>query len=484
MRDKMETSERAAHSTSRAEHGAVTQVHSGSASHSKEPNPSMIRTSIALFLSFVLLSCCFTSLPSYAQTERADTLGMSAVMQYVRQAFPMSVKVARDTKSGTIGLPYPYNSPSISTGFGSMYYFDTYFINLGLIRLGMLKQAENNVNDLLFLVNKVGFVPNANQRSMCNRSQLPFLALMVRDVYSKTHDTKWLRKAYATLMKEYHFWMTQRMSPIGLNRPGNSATRAYLLNFYKFLEKDRLRGLDLETEKQKLAFSSNALSECEISDFTPRFDRRANDFCPVDLNSNLYMYERIFSRFSRILHNGKEQYWLKKAEKRKRLIQKYLWNGKVGCYTDYDFVNRKKSSLVSCATLFPLMAGIATPQQAREVVDKMKDVLEYNYGLVACEKRPEKFVYQFAYPNAWAPYQCVAIQGLNRYGYRADAREIAEKYVRTVVANYDKTGKLWEKYNGVNGTTDVANEYKMPPMVGFTAGTFVFADDYLTRHGK
>ncbi len=444
-------------------------------------------TAKQLFFINLIAAICLIAIPSrvsFAQSERTDTLGMSAVMSYIRHAFPESVREAKDSPSGTIGLPYPYNSPSVKNGYGSMYYFDTYFINVGLLRVGMLQQAENNVGDLLFLVNKIGFVPNANQRSMCNRSLLPFLAMMVRDIFERTHDVTWLRQVYPTVVKEYNFWMTKRMSPIGLNRPGNSATKAYLLNFYKFLKKDRLKGLDLKTEKEKLAFSSNALSECEISDFTPRFDRRANDFCPVDLNSNLYLYERILARFSGILHNGRAQYWLKKAEKRKRLIQKYLWNEKLGCYTDYDFVNKKKGNIVSCATLFPLYAGLATPEQANEIVHTMKADLEFDYGLAACEKRPERFVYQWAYPNAWAPYQYIAIRGLSRYGFKKDAREIAEKYVHTVIINYNKTGNLWEKYNAVNGGTDVANEYKMPTMLGFTAGTFVFSADYLRDHGN
>jgi alpha,alpha-trehalase len=40
---------------------------------------------------------------------------------------------------------------------------------------------------------------------------------------------------------------------------------------------------------------------------------------------------------------------------------------------------------------------------------------------------------------------------------------------------------LWEKYNAVTGTTDVVNEYKMPPMMGWTAGVFVFAAGHLNQ---
>ncbi len=75
--------------------------------------------------------------------------------------------------------------------------------------------------------------------------------------------------------------------------------------------------------------------------------------------------------------------------------------------------------------------------------------------------------------------QMLAIQALDRYDYRSDARRIAEKYVRTLVANYERTGDLWEKYNAVTGALDVADEYKMPRMIGWTAGAFIYSAEYL-----
>lgn len=405
--------------------------------------------------------------------------GIAKVIAHIRTAFPQTIKEQKQDKGDILGLPHPYTSPCAKEGFQQLFNWDTYFINLGLLRIGLQDQAKNNIDDLLFLTDKFGSVPSASRRSMANRSQTPFLALMVRDIFAATGDREWLKSAYPTLTKDYNFWMTQRLSPIGLNRPHNSATTNYLERFYAYLERERFKGLKLTNREEKLAFSSQALSEAEIWDFTPRFDRRAEEFCPVDENANLYAYENTLADFSKVLNNGQESAWRAKAAKRKQLIQAYLWNEDIGCYTDYDFANKKKWDLVSCATLFPLAAGIATPEQAEKVVRKMRAVLEYDHGLSACEKRPGKFVYQWDYPNGWPPLQCMAIQALERYGFHADARRIAEKYLRTVIRNYETTGDLWEKYNVVTGTVEVVDEYKMPRMVGWTAGAFVFAADYL-----
>lgn len=59
------------------------------------------------------------------------------------------------------------------------------------------------------------------------------------------------------------------------------------------------------------------------------------------------------------------------------------------------------------------------------------------------------------------------------YGYKDNAKRIAEKYINTVIKNYETTNNLWEKYNVVDGTINVANEYEMPSMLGWTAGVFV-----------
>jgi arylsulfatase A-like enzyme len=338
------------------------------------------------------------------------------------------------------------------------------------------------VDNLLELTDRVGMVPSASRRSMTNRSQTPFLSQMVRDIYEHTHDQAWLKSATATLETEYSFWMSQRLSPCGLNRQHHAATTNYLMGFYHYLATQRFKGLNHTTPEEKLAFSSQALSEAETWDFTPRYDRRAEDFCPVDQNSNLYIYEENFAFFHQVLGTGQEALWRARAEKRKQLIQTLLWNDSLGCYTDYDWANKKTGDLVSCATLYPLLAGIASKEQAEKVVRKMREVLEFDHGLATCEKRPQKFVYQWDYPNAWPPLQLLAIQALDRNGFTDDAQRIASKYVRTVIRCYAKTKDLWEKYNAVSGTVEVVDEYQMPRMMGWTAGTFVYAAEYLFGH--
>ena len=197
------------------------------------------------------------------------------------------------------------------------------------------------------------------------------------------------------------------------------------------------------------------------------------------LNANLYIYETLFARYALLLGDSKAAgTWKARAEKRRGLINRYCL-GEDGVYYDYDFVNGRRSTVVSGAVFSLLYAGIPDAEQARILVKKALGRLEFEYGIAVCEDEPYDYDYQWSYPNTWPPVVYLAIRGLDAYGYRQDARRIAEKYAAMVVKTFGETHNLWEKYNVREGNINVSNEYDMPTMLGWSAGTFIYASDYL-----
>ena len=74
------------------------------------------------------------------------------------------------------------------------------------------------------------------------------------------------------------------------------------------------------------------------------------------------------------------------------------------------------------------------------------------------------------------------INSLDNYGYKEDALRVAEKYTKLVEKVYDETGALWEKYNVVEGNINVTGESsdgKMPSMMGWSAGAYLYALKYI-----
>ena len=408
-----------------------------------------------------------------------------ATRRHISEKMPMSTRTRTVDSLPHLGLPAPFSVPQAQgRTFMDLFYWDTYFTNLGLLSLGDIQQAKNNVDDILYLIDKYGYMPNAANTGLLNRSQPPYASMMVRDVYERTDDRGWLRGAVETLKKEYDFWMTERVTPSGLNRHFNSATRTELLEFYGYLCSERFPEMDVpRSDDEKVRIASNFLSEAESGwDFTPRFGGCEEDCNPVDLNANLYVYEKNFAWFCRELGLKGAKAWEKKAEKRRRLIQKYCFEPGDGLFYDYNYVTGRRSDVFSSAVFNLLWAGIPTEEQAASLVKNLGR-LECANGVAACEDGERNAVYQWDYPNAWASFNTLAVVGLDKYGYKADAARLAEKYLNSVSSIYGKTGQLWEKYNAVTGDTDVRDEYAMPgDFMGWTAGAFLVCFDYLSKN--
>ena len=417
-----------------------------------------------------------------ANAGRESDRGIQDVRMFIREYIGHTVKECKKDTLGHIALPKPYSVPSLNGAFEKdMYYWDTYFTNIALISDSDFTQARNNVDNILFLIDRYGFMPNGSNVMYLNRSQPPFASMMVRDIYEINKDKKWLASACRTLEKEYDFWMKQRITPTGLNRYSNHATKEELISFYEYM-KSRFPDLPILTDSVEiLKQASHFLAEAESGwDFTPRFSSRCEDFNPVDLNANLYLYEKNFDYFYKELNRKDSDKWIEAADKRKKLLDKYCLNPQDGCFYDYDFVNKRLSPVCSSAMFNLLWSGALTRSQAAKAVGNLQR-LEYPCGVAACERGRRERAYQWDYPNAWASFNVMAIAGLDNYGFKEEARRIARKYVDSIVGIYRSTGNLWEKFNAEHGNLEVNNEYEMPPFMGWTAGAFIFASDYLDR---
>ncbi|GFE77040.1 hypothetical protein NTCA1_46890 [Novosphingobium sp. TCA1] len=77
---------------------------------------------------------------------------------------------------------------------------------------------------------------------------------------------------------------------------------------------------------------------------------------------------------------------------------------------------------------------------------------------------------QWDAPNGWAPLQWVAIDGLERYGQRELAQDIAKRWIRTVDVTYRENGKMLEKYDVEARLPGGGGEYPLQDGFGWTNG--------------
>ena len=98
------------------------------------------------------------------------------VREYIRNSWEKSLRKKGHRADG-IPLPYPYNSPCAEGIFDEFYYWDTCFINKGLIADEKIEDALHNALDMAFLIQKYGYMPNAAVTGMLNRTQPPVFGI-------------------------------------------------------------------------------------------------------------------------------------------------------------------------------------------------------------------------------------------------------------------------------------------------------------------
>ena len=375
-------------------------------------------------------------------------------------------------------LPHSYIVPG--GRFNEMYGWDSYFINLGLLIQNRVDEARKMVDNHLYQVRHYGCVLNANRTYYLTRSQPPFLATMVRDVYRRTRDLRWLSEAFEGLESTYLFWMTEpHLTPeTGLSRYidlGSGPAPEVLaserdeegLTHYQRIAKEYGRvvtegpeteaclgyDIDLFYDRGSMALKplfyigdrSMRESGFDPSDRFGRFNVDVIHYNPVDLNSLLYLFEQDMAEISQELGFPESQVsrWTQAADSRRVAMQTYLWNSRSEMFEDYNFLTQKRRAYPFATAYFPLWTGWATQQQADSLAAHLKDFLKPG-GLVTSLNVSGN---QWDKPFGWAPLQLVAAEGLQKYGYEAEAKEIAKRFLGMVESEYQRTGTILEKYD-------------------------------------
>lgn len=349
----------------------------------------------------------------------------------------------------SIGLPNRFVAPSEDYFSAQQFYWDSYFIILGLVVSGRAELARGMVDNFVYLYRRFGMIPARNRFTNLVGSQPPFLTSMALEVFDALGDKNWLKKTAAVAANEYrNYWLA---------RPARREHLAY-------------RGLS--------RYCSHVATPLGVQyesgwDYTSRFSDSALNILPVDLNACLYKYERDLFTASAVLGHAKEKnLWGNAANARKRAMQ-MMWDADRGFFFDYDFKKKRREKFWSLAGFYPLWARLATPKQAGACVKNLKR-FEYAGGFATTQKTNLAFpVLQWDYPNGWANLEWIVVAGLLNYGYRDAAKRIAGKWLNLNTRVFKKTGEFWERYDVVKGKEGKSERYPIQTGFGWTNGVYV-----------
>jgi alpha,alpha-trehalase len=385
-------------------------------------------------------------------------------------------------RQGLLYLPHAYVVPG--GRFNEMYGWDSYFIQVGLLRDGDIDLARDMADNFTYEIREYGKILNANRTYYLTRSQPPFLTEMLLGVYKKTKDRKWLENAVPEIETYYRYWTAAPHLTVetGLSRywdSGEGPAPEVVSG-----ERDA-QGRD-HYERVKQYFRTHKITAYDVSEYydarrnvlTPLFykgDRSMREsgfdpsdlfgpfnidvihYNPVGLNSLLYRMETQTAEILKILGRDRDAgVWQQRAGARAARINRLMWDSKDGLYYNYDFAENRVRRYPFLTTFYPLWAGIATPEQAARVAANLPR-FERAGGL---ETSTFASGNQWDAPFGWAPLEMIAVDGLRRYGYHRDADRIAGKFLSMVREQYQKHGIIVEKYDVVRRAIQVSKEIK------------------------
>ena len=361
------------------------------------------------------------------------------------------------TEQGTlIGLPFRYVVPSDGAMFQEMYYWDSFFTSLGLVNTGREDLVVEMADNLAYMLERFGLIPNGSRYYFLSRSQPPFFTrqmMLAWDVKVRRKDPKrqtWLKRMVHLAEQEHEtVWL-------GTRQPHDRQLHRGLSRYFD------VNYLDV-------------LASCESGwDHSNRCDDRWLEHLPIDLNCLLAVREADIARAHSILGNESAATgWLARREVRVRTIRSLMWNTEANCFLDYDVAKRQTNPMASAAMFSALWAGVATSAQAKRMVAMWLPRFLKRGGIVTSLKA--RAGRQWAYPNGWAPLQWIAVEGLIAYGFEREAFDVMRRWCDMTAKVFAETGEMWEKLNVVTAE-ERTEEGLYGAITGFGWSNAIFVD--------
>jgi putative isomerase len=343
---------------------------------------------------------------------------------------------------------------SVNWGGYVIFDWDTFFAAT-MAAIGDKDLAYANAIETLHESTAQGFVPNyarAGGWKSSDRSEPPVGAITVLGLYEKFHERWFLEDAYQPLLNWNRWWAQHRdihgyltWGSDGKNEPEN-------------LE-DGSRGT-----------RSGAILESGL-DNSPMYDDTTYDpqthlleFADVGLMSMYIADCDALAKIADALQKPEDARELRERSARYGQKLATLWSDDKGIFLNKDLHTGKFSTRLSPTNFYPMLAHVATPAQAREMVEKhlLNPKEFWGEWVIPSIARDDPAFHDQNYwrGRIWGPMNYLVYlglsnySGLNNYDDAATRREFAQKSFNLFVKEWTEKGHVHENYNAIQGTGD------------------------------
>jgi putative isomerase len=255
--------------------------------------------------------------------------------------------------------------------------------------------------------------------SWVDRSQPPIGAFIVWLLYLRTRDARILSDdSYEVLARNHDWWWrTRDGNGDGLVEYGTSPVGGGLYRGTKLAAKDE-----------------SSMDNSPVHDeATLRTDVWTLDCADVGLNSLLALDGEMLANMARALgHDAEAERFSTQSDALKARIRERLWDADRRVFANRLWSGKFTRSLAP-TSFYPLIAGAASPEQAHALLPLLKDVSKFGgtWRLPSCTRDDPAFPDNVYWRGrVWPPLNFLVWHGLKRYGFDAEASDLADDSYR------------------------------------------------------
>jgi hypothetical protein len=288
------------------------------------------------------------------------------------------------------------------------------------------RQSWETIRAILLAQTETGLIPNAIARGITpDRSQPPVGAYAVWKVYEREPDREMLAWAYPRLKRWHEWWFKDR----GDGQPWRDGNRDGLLEWGSNRgsgETSGGRGFLMQAKWESGMDDSPMWDDAHYDPKTYTMD--LND---VGLNSLYALDAESLANLAGILGKDEDRRAFQQDYERVRqLVRDRLWNEADGIYEN-RFWNGQFSKRLSPTNFYPMLAGIATAEQAQRMVkEHLLNPREFwgHYVVPTTARSDPAFSDQYYWRGSiWGPTNYLLYHAIDRYGFDKVALEFAAK---------------------------------------------------------
>ncbi len=294
-----------------------------------------------------------------------------------------------------------------------------------------------------------GFVPNYARTGgwkSFDRSEPPVGAITVLRLYQEFHDRWFLQDTFDPLLRWNRWWAAHRDTQGYLAWGSNGNTDPANPD-------DHSRGT-----RQGAIFESGLDNSpmYDAAEYNPQ--TQLLEFGDVGLMS-LYTADcKALAEIADTLNRPNEAKELRERAARYSAKLQTMWSAADGIFLNKDLHTEQFDARLSSTNFYPLLAGVATPAQAQEMITKhLLNPKEFwgQWVIPSIARDDPAFADQnYWRGRIWGPMNYLVYLGLENYADSSTRQAFAQKSYELFLKEWKENGHVHENYNAILGTGD------------------------------